>query len=335
MKQFSIVIPVYNSKDYLRRCLDSILNQDFSDYEIILVDDGSNDGSELIVDEYKKENIIVIHEENSGPAYARNMGLSKTSGKYIWFVDSDDEIERDSLEIMNNILKIENPDILFFNYREVTNNETHFEIRYKSDFYEGINLIPFKKHLIRNSFNHLTTCCMQVYKRELIKDFVFPSHKEVGYEDTIFCINAFIKANSIRTCNDIFYKYYIKETGQSKSIEKSAWHIINSYLITKKTSIDNNNFNIYKEDLLNLFFDRGIVGCNGLYPSIIVSEYIKYQKEGHEIVRKILASKEFKEMLNDAKEYVNEPISKDIYDLMLNEDEYNLYHYLGRLTNKK
>lgn len=334
MKLISIIIPVYNAKQYIKRCLDSILNQGFSNYEIILIDDGSNDGSELIVDQYRNKNIIVIHEINKGPAFARNSGLSYATGKYVWFIDADDEIEQDSLEIMNKILEMEEADILFFNYRLITNTEEIVSIRYKSDYYVGGNLIPFRSYLIRNSFAKLTTCCMQLYKREMISDLKFYSDKEVGYEDTIFCICAFLKAKSIRTTNDIFYRYYRKETGQSKTVKRSTWHNINSYLATKKTAVKCGTFDLYKNDLLYLFLERSVFGCNGKYPSIIIAEYIKYQSEAHDIVKQMLDSKEMEEMLLDADEYPKEEISSEIYQLLLNKDEHGLYHYLGNLIYK-
>ena len=88
----SVIIPVYNVEQYLRQCVDSVLNQQLQDYEIILVDDGSKDNSVGICDEYKKthSNVIVIHKENGGSSSARNTGMKAASGKYIVFLDSDD-----------------------------------------------------------------------------------------------------------------------------------------------------------------------------------------------------------------------------------------------------
>ena len=92
--KISVIIPVYNVEKYLRICLESILNQNFKGYEIILINDGSTDNSLNICREYEKKysNIIVINEENSGPSAARNKGLEYAKGKYISFIDSDDEL---------------------------------------------------------------------------------------------------------------------------------------------------------------------------------------------------------------------------------------------------
>ena len=91
----SIIIPVYNVKKYLPECLDSVLNQSYKNLEIILVDDGSTDGSEKIVDEYKKKDqrIVVVHQKNQGQSGARNTGVKKATGDFVSFIDGDDQIK--------------------------------------------------------------------------------------------------------------------------------------------------------------------------------------------------------------------------------------------------
>lgn len=102
MPKISIIVPVYNVENYLRRCVDSILNQSFTDFEVILVDDGSTDGCTTICNEYTRidSRVSVIHKKNGGVSKARNMGISLASGDYLAFVDSDDYIEDDFLEIL-------------------------------------------------------------------------------------------------------------------------------------------------------------------------------------------------------------------------------------------
>jgi glycosyltransferase involved in cell wall biosynthesis len=113
MPKLSIIVPVYNVEKYLSRCIDSILDQKFQDFELILIDDGSIDASGTICDEYKKNDkrIVVIHKPNGGSLSARKVGIKQSSGNYISFVDSDDWIEIDSyskfIQIMNNELEID------------------------------------------------------------------------------------------------------------------------------------------------------------------------------------------------------------------------------------
>ena len=111
---FSIIIPVYNVDKYLQACLDSVLGQTFSDWEAICVNDGSSDGSAAIMEEYaaKDDRIKVINQLNAGTATARNTGLRAALGDYIFFLDSDDWLEPDSLQIIAN--RLHGEDILCF-----------------------------------------------------------------------------------------------------------------------------------------------------------------------------------------------------------------------------
>ena len=114
---FSIIIPVYNVEKYLDRCLESVLKQEFNDYEIILVDDGSTDTSSYICDSYKQsEKVTVIHKDNGGLSSARNCGLDISKGEYIFFVDSDDYICPGTLKILYDNLSRTNVDVIKFNY---------------------------------------------------------------------------------------------------------------------------------------------------------------------------------------------------------------------------
>ena len=104
MQKVSIIIPIYNSEKYLKTCLDSVLNQSYRNLEIILIDDGSTDGSAKIIDDYAKTDprIIIHHQKNSGQSSARNKGLKLSTGDYISFIDSDDEIAPDFIESLLN-----------------------------------------------------------------------------------------------------------------------------------------------------------------------------------------------------------------------------------------
>ena len=114
MIKYSFIVPVYNTEKYLKKCLDSLVNQTYKDFEIIVVNDGSTDKSSNIISKYQKKykNIIVIDKENEGLSMARNRGVQKSSGKYIIFVDSDDYVSNKLLEEVDK--KIDDSDILRF-----------------------------------------------------------------------------------------------------------------------------------------------------------------------------------------------------------------------------
>ena len=121
----SLIIPVYNTEQFLRRCLDSVINQTYKNLEIILIDDGSTDNSGKICDEYvlKDNRIKVLHIENGGPSYARNKGLEIAKGDYIGFVDSDDYVDKDIFNLMILKQKEFNTDIVCCNIVLVDSNK--------------------------------------------------------------------------------------------------------------------------------------------------------------------------------------------------------------------
>jgi len=126
MDKISVIIPVYNVEPYIRKCLDSVINQTYKNLEILLVDDGSTDNSGKICDEYAKNDnrIKVFHKSNGGVSSAKNIGLKHITGKYVGFVDSDDWIEPDMYEILYNALKSENVSVSVASYFKETAAES-------------------------------------------------------------------------------------------------------------------------------------------------------------------------------------------------------------------
>ena len=123
---FSVIVPVYRVEKYLPACIESVLNQTFGDFELILVDDGSVDRCPVICDDYKEkdERIKVIHKTNGGLASARRAGIRIAEGEYVFNLDSDDLIENDTLECAYNIIKETNCEIVSFSYKWVKNSHT-------------------------------------------------------------------------------------------------------------------------------------------------------------------------------------------------------------------
>lgn len=126
MPEFSIIVPVYKVEKYLSRCIKSILSQEFGNFELILVDDGSPDSCGKICDEFAKNDarISVIHKNNGGVSSARNCGLKQACGKYICFVDSDDIIARNTLQLVQESINQFNPDMVIFDYSVIDSNAT-------------------------------------------------------------------------------------------------------------------------------------------------------------------------------------------------------------------
>lgn len=167
----SIVVPVYNVKKYLDNCLESIVEQSYKNIEIILVDDGSNDGSSEICDQWaqKDKRIKVIHKSNGGLSHARNVGIEHAQGKYLMFVDSDDIISKKICEILLEILKDNNADLSICNAAHIFDNNIQFKEQgelycYNRD--EAICKLWYQKDFLPSAWGKL-------YKRELFEKIRF------------------------------------------------------------------------------------------------------------------------------------------------------------------
>lgn len=203
MPTISIIVPVYNTEKYLHRCIDSILAQTFTNFELLLIDDGSKDNSGKICDEYaaKDSRVRVFHKENGGVSSARNLGLDNVQGEWITFVDSDDWITKDAIEYFQ------------------TSHDEDIIINPYIEFYEGKSYLkescPVKisskqqKNAFLKDYLHtgiLTTVCSKIYKRSIIGGSRFNNDIIVG-EDTLFFLNIILKTNNIRVLQEPYYFY--------------------------------------------------------------------------------------------------------------------------------
>ena len=210
--KISVIIPVYNVEKYLKRCLDSVVNQTYKNLEIILVDDGSTDKSGNICDEYaaKDKRIIVIHKENGGLSDARNKGLDICTGDYISFIDSDDWIENGFYEYVVNNVK--DNDLLIFDYY-ITNGKFSKWIKYKNTEVE----LSKEKCLIELAKAKLQSyACNKIYKLYLFDNIIFPEGR--NYEDQAIMHLIVDKSTNIRYYNKAFYNYFQNPKGITHTV---------------------------------------------------------------------------------------------------------------------
>ena len=210
--QVSVIVPVYNMENYLSNCINSILDQTFSDFELILVNDGSQDSSNEICNEFaRKDNrIIVIHKKNEGVSSARNTGLNKAIGKYVCFVDSDDTVDNDYIEKMYQLAVDNNADLticglkMFSNGKQTDFGSDNFGL-YKIDNFKMLFLDLLKSSYLNFVFSKL-------YKSEMIKNEVyFDQSIDIG-EDTLFILKVLNKIQRVYISNDKPYNYYLHGT---------------------------------------------------------------------------------------------------------------------------
>ena len=210
-----MIIPVYQVKNYLERCVSSVLSQTFTDYEIVLVDDGSTDGSGEICDRYAREheNITVIHKTNGGLSSARNAGLQLADSKYIMFVDSDDIIHSKTLEKQLSILHQTDADAVICSFQRFSYEKeidiSSDKISSKITVFSGLDV---EKQMFTNTdVSNYVSSCGKIFKRELFNDIFFP----VGrlFEDEFTTYKLYYKCKKIAVTDDIHYFYYINTNG--------------------------------------------------------------------------------------------------------------------------
>ena len=203
MCTLSIVVPVYNVVDYLEECLNSVIAQTYKDWELIIVDDGSSDGSSMICDKYANDKIKVLHKQNAGLSSARNLGLQHAKGQYIAFIDSDDVILPNYFQTLISLAGKHNADIvcsIISIYGKVPDNCHTVE--------EVLNTNEAMKQLIiQNKYNH--GVCVKLFKREIAKQVDF----KFGYtsEDVLYSYETFKIASKIVFTSYSGYLYRIRE----------------------------------------------------------------------------------------------------------------------------
>lgn len=194
--KFSIIIPVYNTEAYLRKCLDSVINNSYKNYEIIVVNDGSLGNTDEIVKEY--DNVIYIKEKNKGLSYARNNGLKNATGDYVYFLDSDDYLDKDILKTVNKF--VDNEDIIRISLSIDDDKLTPFSIK---EFQKLLGYEAFKNIC---KFKYVEMASLYFFKRDYIKKYQF---KENRYHEDFGVIPEIIfKAGSVSAINTVGYYYY-------------------------------------------------------------------------------------------------------------------------------
>lgn len=210
--KLSIIVPVYNVEPYLRRCIDSILAQTFTDFELILVDDGSPDNCPAICDEYaeKDSRIVVIHKENGGQADARNAGLDIAKGEFIGFVDSDDFIHRQTYEIALKIAEKYNADIVqwpwieFFSLNEISVDMDSSSTVTVQEIINESNIAESYYPKICYKVN--AAVWNKLYVREIFDNIRFP--KGLIYEDFHVTLPTLDAAKKLVFIEEKLYYYY-------------------------------------------------------------------------------------------------------------------------------
>lgn len=306
MPKLSVIVPVYNSEKYLKKCIDSILNQTYTDFEIILVDDGSGDGSGVICDQYAKKSskIKVIHKENQGLVAARKTGLENANGEYIGFVDSDDYIGEGMYEaLMNDALKYD-VDISIGGLVLVNENGnsnkllSQFPIGYygKKDMEENI----FSKMLYHSGFikyGMIPGVVVKVFKKSVLENGIAKVDNRIKMgEDVAITFNTIFYANSISFVESTEY-FYIQHA--DSMIHKYSPKRMEEFMVLHEClySIENKKFKAQLDNFFAYLFVYTITEC-------VLSNELNVKQKEREIktilknlkVKKVIYSSRFKDI---------------------------------------
>lgn len=206
MPELSVIVPIYNAEQTLRKCLDSILSQTFKDIEILLINDGSTDSSQEICEEYalKDKRIKVYCKVNGGQSSARNYGLSIAQGKYIGFIDSDDWISKDMYEYLLTKLKDEGGDLIRGGRIETYNHVLCKQKKFREEIFTDEAIVT--KFLRYGYINSVYGVVSYVYKKSLFDTVIFP--EGLIHEDIITNFKIHCQASKLIWSDKIVYYYF-------------------------------------------------------------------------------------------------------------------------------
>lgn len=250
--KFSIIIPVYNVEFYLRECIDSVLLQDFQDYEIICVNDGSTDNSLEILKSFSDSRIKIINQENQGLSCARNSGLDIALGQYVWFIDSDDKIAENSLSELNKLIDQKPYDLIFFNAKVFFDNKELEEkgwSEYKRSSIGEIQSVSFfEKETINKSL--IVSACCYSFRRDVYKDLRFIAN--IYHEDNPFFIHLIFK-NQNASCYILDKELFLRRVRDNSIMtsKKSLKHFL-GYSTSIQELLEYKN----KNNINNIYYDK-------------------------------------------------------------------------------
>lgn len=242
MKLLSIIIPVYNAEKYLKECIDSILEQSFEDFELLLIDDGSKDSSGLICDSYAQEDERVksFHLENGGPSRARNYGIRKAIGEYIEFVDADDQLCEDSLQKLAICANRNHPDMIIAG-SEIWDSDNKKELLFPTTKSGILDIQHYLRKITTESKSVLLHYIWNKwYRRATIESnkIIFDEDEKLG-EDFIFNCRFFCCSRKNYAVKQTLYRYFRRNNGSLSSK-------FNSNELNRRRKMDSSLFALYK-----------------------------------------------------------------------------------------
>lgn len=303
----SIIVPIYNVEPYIQRCLDSIINQTYSNLEIILIDDGSPDNCPQICDEYaaKDNRITVIHKKNGGLSDARNAGLDICKGEFISFIDSDDWVEQSYIETLLHILNQTNADVSIVNFTKAQSSYKYVLESYERNFTILNSTQAVAKLWNREEDSIFVTAWGKLFKRSLYKNIRFPKGKI--HEDEYTSYKLLYHSKNVAFLDIPLYIYFQRKDSIMGQVEKSSIRLlrvqVEKYLFFKRKNIPK---------ILNLFIKQLCWDIIFAYSQIKLHIPIPNYKSGKE--KELLCV--YKHIMNDCSDLSSTKAEKAFYKFL-------------------
>lgn len=282
----SIIVPVYNTEEYIIRCLNSIINQSFKNIEIIISNDLSTDNSEAIILEYVKKYKFIKYFKMKSKGLAggaRNLGLANASGKYVGFVDSDDWIDTMMYEKMINLSERANADIalcgVIREYENIYNAELRYEYKIENVL-EGQIALDILTRSYNQDISISSIVCNKIYRLDFLKKNKILFLSNSYSEDDIFNFLCFIYANKIAITPNTYYHYYQRNNSTTHTFSKK--HIddlVKGFVVLKKYLEKNNLYEINKKNYYS-FFEKTL----GFLLGVLMTTEQKSEKQNEYII---------------------------------------------------
>lgn len=290
--QISIIVPVYNSEKYVKKCIESILAQTVTDFELILLNDGSTDNSLAVMNSFSDNRIVLIDKENTGVANTRNVGISIAKGKFITFVDSDDWISCDYLDHLLKLQRINNSDMclttkVFMSKRDIKSENNNIKIA---------SLSPIEATVFLLSPKHIVGCWNKIYKKDfLIKNKIIQNESLYSGEGLNFCIKCAQHSNSV-TISDkriYFYRKNVSESATSKFDLNMVLNNLLSLKIIESELIYSNEqvLSMLRVFYINLLFTGFFIIDNSCNKDLSGNIYNNWKHDFYSYGRRLLFSK--------------------------------------------
>lgn len=265
----SIIVPIYNVENYIEKCIASIIQNTSANFELILVIDGSPDNSISICKKYKEtdKRIVILEKENGGLSDARNAGYKIAKGEYIWFVDGDDYIESNSIDVFFEKINKET-DIFLFNYQEIYENKI-----VKFEKFENEEKISGHDLLLKYN-NYGVQAWTQIYSKKFLDQHKIIFEKGAIYEDVLFNTQVYSKNPTLQVIDNIFVNY----VQRGESIMKKKQTIKNVESVLKILELYN------KKDIIDFFPEKFIINRHHYYFSLLFIFLHKSNMKKNEIM---------------------------------------------------